>query len=188
MKSRSTELKTILNDFAKEYTARSEASYNNYIKTLAPGSTLPPKGGFFGKADKMAFSVEAENLKLKAYGIIDDEIAELKAKQTATPTDDDVRTLSLLNMRTTIGREELNNYADRFAGSEICYRTLQDIARKNDYFLPDNLIETKIANLNDLKSSIGRSLTPDKAINENTASDGFGAFMGMYVDDYFSES
>ena len=157
MKSRALEIKNFINELKQDYSKISDTSYAEYVKNLPIGSPTPKRGVIFGDTYKKAFSERAEAYKQKTIGLIDDEINDLRKKTTATPTEDDVRTLQLLNMRTSLSNEEIESYADRFSSSEVCYRTLKDIAAKSGKHIPDNLIETQISNLCDLRKSMNNT-------------------------------
>lgn len=168
---------------AKYRTTTAEArdrSHAEYVKTLPAGQPVPEKGKIYGEAAREAFNDACRGLTSSAAEIIGQEQAAIKESMTAAPSADAVNTLQLLNMRSNLTYDELQDVADRYGDNYQAGRTLVSIAHQHQirgikYAGAD--LEARAAQLDTLANCFTSSTFSAKAADEGKA----GGFMD-YVD------
>lgn len=179
------ELKAITNEYAKNYKEICEASRDDYMKSLNPGSPTPARDVLYGDEARAKFGKKADSHRAKAIMIIGNELRSLNEKMSAAPSTEAVNALKVLKMRKTVKADEVESLMMRYGDNSLVHDTLCEIAAEHDigkYAYADNPLRVKAEKLNDLRHSITNNLNLASA-EKGHASDGFIAFLNATIDD-----
>lgn len=177
-----TKLKEIIIGFSDEYRRTAETSRNDYLKTLPAGARIPVTGKIYQSEKEEAFRDRAKEYRGKADDIFDELLSEVHEAMTKAPTTDAANTISLLSSRSNVTRGEIDHLVETYGDNYQVYRSIQDIASKNGYRIPDHYLGRQEAELGSLKHSVENVLRYETASERG---DSFGAlcsFLGSQVD------
>ena len=180
-----SELKAITKGYADDYKAICEASREECIKSLKPGSRMPATGVLHGEEARAKFRAKADSHRKEAVRIIDNELRILDNKMSAAPSTEAVNSLQVLKMRKKVTANEIESLMMRYGDNSLVHDALCDIAADHDirtYAVADNPVRVKAEKLNDLKQNITTSLRLEQA-ERGHATDGFISFLDAAIDD-----
>lgn len=180
-------MKKVFSDYADIYGKLCESSRNDYIKKLAPGSSLPKAGILYGDDAAATFSAKCTELRQQGNAIIDDEMNAINDKLTAAPTAEAVNACTLLSLRKSKDAEEYRALLKKYGDNVQTGDTIRAIAKQNNVLsLPDDPIKEKAEALESLRGTIYRDITPRNAAQGNT-SPGHIAVFNMIIDEAIPE-
>lgn len=177
-------LKSILSEYKEEYKRECRNSRDAYMKTLGAGANIPAEGVLYGNESRTRFSETCNKLSTSAREIVDEELEKVKAKKGEAPSSDTVNTLLLASTRTKVSEADLDDLIHSHGGNYQAYRTIQDIAAKNDIRLVDHPLVAREKSIIDLQNNLNKTLTIRNA-ESGHANDGFIALLSAEVDRVF---
>ena len=153
------QLEQIFKDFVRDYAQYSSVSRDAYMRTLQPGATVPEENQIFG--DMVAeFEAKAAEYRQKADAILDAKIDEVIAEKTASPSNEAVNVITLLDARNNVTEEDIKDVLDTYGDNYQVYRSLQDIAHKiGKDFTNDHPLAEKELVLKQIKRDVDSYLT-----------------------------
>ena len=180
------DLKSIMSQFRDSYKSMSDASRLEYIKTLAPGANVPEEGRIYGDDRRAEFESMCQGYRAKVSDFIQGAIKDLKNKVTESPSPDAVNTITLLNLRSDVTPEEIDDLIDRYGDNVQAYKAIVSIANEKKIKGLDVIhpIEIEIRDAEDLESAIERSLNIASATSGHT-SDAFLDMIDLQIDNAF---
>lgn len=187
MSTNNEALKAIFKNWADDYNQTCSESRDAYIKTLAPGATMPPAGTIYGAANKEAFSNRCTEYRAKAAEILNNEITKANAAISKEPTAEAVNMCQLLQMRKSTNPDEYNTLLEKYSDTPAVYETVRSIAHENGIKgIPAHPATMRKADLEEYRSRIYQRITPMYAKDGHT-SDGYMAIFNDEIDSLFSE-
>lgn len=180
------DLKSVMSQFRDAYKSMSDASRLEYIKTLAPGASVPEEGRIYGDDKRAEFESLCQGYRAKVNDIIQGAIKDLKTKVTESPSSDAVNTITLLNLRTDITPEEIEDLISRYGDNVQAYKAITSVAIEKGVKGFDTVhpVEIEIRDAEDLESAIERSLNIASATSGHT-SDAFLDMIDLQIDNVF---
>ena len=128
--SRKTELLKVLNEFYSEYDFACEISRDKFLKTLAPGASVPQYGKLHTEEDRARFNQKAEEYRSKVKAIFDGARADEKKRFAATPSGEAANAIAVISARDKLTENEVSALMERFSDNPMTLSTIADIARK----------------------------------------------------------
>ncbi len=185
-KQANTQLKSIISEFRDGYDQICRSSREAYLKTLAPGATVPKEGLIHTTAGHEEFKAMAQKLREKADAIMEEALSSLREKMTAAPSTEAVNTLSVLNLRDDVTEDEIDSLLAKFSDSPQAWQSVLSIAKRAGFrdFLNHPVFD-QLRKVEDLQKSLDSALTASSAMT-GRATNGFLALLEMQVDDTFS--
>lgn len=178
----SENLKKVLRACEDDFKCTARASREELIKTLEPGQPAPSEGVIYGDEFKKGYKKRTEGYQADIAEILDKHVADLKKKATEAPSVEAVSSISLLNMRTNITRQEVEDLLERYGDNPQAYNTISNIARNHDIQgIGSHPISEAAANAEGLRDTL------IKAIDHRSGglSSGKCAFIEMSIDSLF---
>lgn len=128
MRKAQTTTKEILSTFFDEKERITEVDYQKQLQELQPGSVLP--------ARKIRTTQGRESLRnayTQSREALQEAIASAKASEglTKAPSDEALRILNLLSMRTTIDQDEFNQLSEKYGETYLASKAFGEIAAKH---------------------------------------------------------
>ena len=185
MKNVNQQLKDIFSKFTREFQKAQENSRIEELKTMRPGSVVPDSGKIFGDNARAAFKDTCEELRGKVQEVIGMERERVKKEITEAPSVEAVNSISLLNMREDVPKEEIDNLIERYGSNYQAYQALSSIAKKNGHFwIGDHPLGKRLRDMDELEANICREIDILKA-ESGHASPAFESVVGMTIDNVF---
>lgn len=187
MQNRSKELKSIVSQFADAYKMTCDRSWNDYVKTLTPGTMLPPKGRIYGEDKRAEFESLCQDYRVRVDKVLDEVLVGLNRKMTEAPSTEAVNTITLLNMRQNVDEIEIGNLLTKYGDNPQSWKALVDIASAHNIHVWDaHPVEKQIDGIENLRSSLGRVISRTSAEAGHT-SDAYISVVCMDIDNAFTE-
>ena len=146
-------LKVKMDDSFSKHAADSRAEY---IKQLPAGSPIPKANKIYGSEYLDAFRKEAEDIRSQAMSAITEERERLSKQQTAAPSDEAVRAISLLKLRTNLTPDDINNmlaaYGSNYSAHKAIVSVASDAGVKYDF--PTHEIDRAVDGLDFVSSKV----------------------------------
>lgn len=179
------ELKKVLDDFNREYKAKSEESREAYIRHLPAGQAVPPKGRIYGDENKAAFTKLCLEKRAQVRDIIGKEIDSLRSKMAEAPTTEAVNSVQLLKMRDNVSEEEISTLLDKYGDNNQVRSALVDIASAHGYHsFSRSGDEERLKDIEGLQNSLENSLSIKSMEDKGEA---YASWLGCAVDNLFPE-
>ena len=184
-KNANRDLKTIISQYLDDYKAICNSSRNDYIKTLVPGSPVPPEGAIYTDEKKAEFRSLVEGYRTKAFSIIDKAYKDLKDKSTVAPSSDAVNSIALLNMRKDISEKDIEDLLDKYGNNVQAYSTINSIARDHGIkTFKDHRIKEDMDGVGEIESVMDKFINYERATS-GRAGDGLRAIIEAKIDKVF---
>lgn len=180
-----SQLKEILNGFKEMYRYQCEESRLAHIATLKSWDRVPTDEKLYTQEARQTVQDGALEARQKARAILSNVINELKAKTTVAPSEDAVRTITLLNMRKIVSEEEIRNLLDRYGDNDQARRAIRDIAEQHDIYIgPGAGAAEKLEEVEYLAHTLDKTLSYLNVAGGH-ASNGYFAVIEMQIDQVF---
>ena len=179
------DLKTIISQYLDDYKAICNSSRNDYIKTLVPGSPVPPEGAIYTDEKKSEFRSIVDGYRTKAFSIIDKAYEDLKDKSTAAPSSDAVNSIALLNMRKEISEKDISDLLNAYGDNYQAYSTINSIARDHGIkTFKDHRIKEDMDGVGEIESAMDKFINYQRTTSGRSG-DGLRAMIEARIDEVF---
>lgn len=179
------ELKKLVKEFNEGFKTGTERSREAYVRTLAPGATVPAGGKFYDQASRDEFSSKCQGLREKARDILDGQLTEIRKQATAAPSADAVNSIQMLSMRKNITAKEVDDLLQTYGDNPMAYRTITDIAHDHGLYGWDkHPIEDQLEQVEYISRSFESAFTTPSA-ERGLAGDGFCSMLNAQIDGVF---
>lgn len=132
-KKANKELKQLTDAFKTNYRLAASQSRDNYVLSLPAGSRVPSEMKFYDKASREQFEVKCQELRQKARSIIDAHIEEVKKQSAAAPSEEALRAVQMLSLRSRPTEEEIDNILTVYGrDNPTVWRTVVGIANDHE--------------------------------------------------------
>lgn len=156
-----SKLKSLADEFERNYKTMHAASYNSFVKDLKPGQIKPEDNrAFYDNVYQGSFESLCYDLKERADSFIGEALTELKKEATAAPSQEALATVQMLALRKNISREEFNQVLEVYGDNAITYGTIKDIAEQQGIILDPNPNMQQLAELEHLAEETTRTFSP----------------------------
>ena len=181
------ELKAIVAQYGDAYRMLCDGSRVAYMKTLAPGAPVPKEGVIYGEEERQQFKAMCDGYRANANAILADVIDNYRKIMTEAPTTEAVNTVSLLNLRSTVTADEINDLLDRYGENVQAFRAISSVAtekglKEYEWFM--HPVESDMQKAEDLSKALDRALSDTNA-NAGHASNGYLDIINMQIDNTF---
>ena len=175
-------LKQLVGDFSNDFRKACDKSREEYMKTLAPGQTVPKAGQLYTKEARDAFANKCNGYRQQATSIFDEAAEKLDAEITKPPTNDEVNTVTMLKMRSSLSASEADSLLTSNRGNVQTYRAIKDIAAEHGHKgFRDHPVDQAAANLKDLQSNVMSYFSVQSA-EKGHASGSFASIITSMID------
>ena len=170
------DLKKIIRDYQEGYNLACAASRDAYMKTLAPGATVPKAGRIYRQTEKDDFRSKCNGYKALANAALDGLLSSLGDTVTAAPSTDAVNAITLLSLQKNAGKKDIARLLDAYGKNVQAYKTIVSIAHERgiDEYPRMHPEEATLENIEKLRDTLNSALTL-----ENAEAGRAGGFMSM---------
>ena len=134
--STNAELKKIVNEFYTLYEDTARTTRTAAMANLPAGAAAPAESIIYGEAGRNTFAKEAAKLLTRAEQLINEKITPIKARVTASPSEDAVNAVTMLSLNKGISETDvdllLEKYADNCGNRHYNKNTFFFSGRRND--------------------------------------------------------
>lgn len=176
------ELKAVLDAFAAEYKAASEASRIAFMQSMKGGDTIPAPGRLYGNDAKEAFDRKCTELRARAAAVMDTLTAEAQAQLYAAPDRECAAVVDVLRGRTNVTQEEVHGLLVKYGYNALTYRAIASAAAANGMKVDDCPQKVRLDALKELQADLARTITTPSA-EVGHATEGFIEMFKMKIDD-----
>lgn len=180
------DLKSLTSRFKDGYRITCESSRNAHMRTLSPGSPMPPQGIIYGDNIRKEFESECSGYRVKAREIIDEALQDLKKKETEAPTNEAVNSITLLNLRKEITENEIDDLLTRYGkDNPQAWRAINSIAYDHGIkVFKDHPVYEEIEAVEALGKTLEKTISLSSA-ESGHASDGYITLVDEQIDNVF---
>lgn len=123
-------LKTLKVKMDSSFTKHAEASRQEHIKQLSAGAPLPKANTIYGSEHLAAFREEAEELRSQAFAAIAEEREKVQKQMADAPSDEAVRAISLMKLRTDLTPDDVSNMLSAYGDNYSAHKAITSIANE----------------------------------------------------------
>lgn len=155
------DLKKIIRDYQEGYEKACAASREAYMKTLAPGATVPQAGRIYQQADKEAFKSKCNGYKALANAALDGLVSSLGDAVTSAPSTDAVNAITLLSLQKNATKKDVARLLNTYGNNVQAYKTIVSIAHERgiDEYPRTHPEEATLDNIEKLRDTLNSTLT-----------------------------
>ena len=185
----SKQLKALVAEFVEKYREAAAKSHEEYIKNLKPGEDahIPAEEYIIGDAPRREFFSYCMDLQKKVDEILSGLAEKERDERTAPPSEEAVRIINLLYLRSDVTEDELNDLMNRYGDTYQARKAMLDIAHRNEiYSLDDKFFDNGSA-MEDLSRVLRGWFTLD-ATDRKQVTDGYRAAIEKQIDVAFGDA
>lgn len=169
------DLKKIIRDYQEGYNNACAASRDAYMKTLAPGASVPQAGRIYRQTEKDEFKSKCNGYKALANAALDGLVSSLGSAVTAAPSTEAVNSITLLSMRANAEKKDFDRLLSAYGENVQAYKTIVSIAHDRGFEYPrTHPEEATLDGIESLRTTLNSALTL-----ENAEAGRAGGFMSM---------
>lgn len=161
-----------------------EADFNARVKNAQPGESVPDKGRIELEIYVNELRDEARDLQSQALEVLQNYRDSVTGEKGAAPSDEAVRAVQMLALRSNIERSDIDALVARYGGNYETFKTLKDIAAQHDLRGYSHPLEEIEKSCEGVESLIFRSFNYFDAIKEEVSAANvaiFAAAINQYL-------
>lgn len=175
-----TQLSDLYHRYVDSYQRALNDSFSKKIREIKPGE-VTPKPALFYDEDRDTFADVCMKYREEGITLIDNALAEIRAKKTDAPDSDAVNFLTVFRTKTKISEDDIMDALDRYGSNYTMYNALRDLAvEHNIYSVSHHPLDEIEEGLNAIRSSISKMSVAD--CNDGHAREGYASMFDLSLD------
>lgn len=169
--STNAELKKIVNEFYELYEDVARTTRNAAMANLPAGAAAPAESVIYGEAGRNTFAKEAAKLLARAEQLINAKITPIKARVTASPSEDAVNAVTMLSLNKVISETDVDLLLEKYADNYQTVKALKSVAAEKGLDKYRSITKdpdiVELEELESLKTNLAKSLNISAAENHH---------------------
>ena len=127
----------VVTDMENEYEATESVDFATRCANLKPGAPVPAKGGVKLTDNLHHIENYGYAASSRIFDLCDAERTNIKSEMSAAPSEEALRTMQAIGMRSSVSKAELDALADKYGNCYQVRRFVSDQMVKNDLGIPE---------------------------------------------------